>query len=254
VNILLPVIQIGPLALQVPGLVLLGGLWIGLSLAEKYSSRRGVDPSQLSTLIIVSLLVGVVGARLAYVARYPSAFIASPRSLLSLNPGLLDPLGGVAVGVLAALIYSNRKHMHLLPTLDAIVPLLGVMAAALGLAHIASGDAFGIPTSLPVGVQLWGSKRHPTQIYETLAAIAILWTYWPGHRRFLTWKPGSYFFAFTASSASVRLFLEAFRADSMLTQTGLRSAQLVAWAILSVSLLALSWISRGSRCLSDGQE
>ncbi len=211
---MLPVIQVGPLALQVPGFVLLVGLWVGLNLAERHAPRRGVDPALLSNLTLIALLAGVVGSRLVYVARYPEAFAASPRSLISLNPGLLDPLGGAAVALLAALIYANRKHMLLLPTLDALTPLLAVMAVALGLAHLASGDAFGIPTNLPVGIELWGAKRHPTQIYETISALVILALFWPGGVRIQSWLPGTYFFAFTASSVGAQLIFEALRADS----------------------------------------
>ncbi|MGW8250695.1 MAG: prolipoprotein diacylglyceryl transferase [Anaerolineales bacterium] len=248
---MLPVIQIGPLALQVPGLVLLVGLWLGLNLAEKYAPRRGVNASLLSNLTLVALVAGVIGARLAYVARYPSAFSASPLSLISLNPGLFDPLGGVVAGVLVAVIYGNRKQMHLLPTLDALVPLLGVMAVSIGLAHIASGNAFGVPTTLPIGIQLWGAKRHPTQIYESMVAIALLWLFWPARLRYQSWRPGSYFFAFVACSAAMRLFLETFRADSLLTQNGLRTVQLAAWVALAVSLWALGRINRSADPITD---
>lgn len=241
---MLPVLQVGPLAVQLPGLVLLVGIWLGLNLAERYASKYGVDPALLSNLTLVAILSGLVGSRLVYAARYPSAFSASPLSLFSINPGLLDPLGGVAVGLLAALIYGNRKNMALLPTLDAITPMIAVMAVAFGLAHLASGNAFGTPTSLPLGIDMWGARRHPTQIYETLAALTILAVFWPGRARFTNWKPGAYFLAFTAASALARLFLEAFRADSVLISNGYRAAQLVALTILAVCLFSLGWISQ----------
>ena len=241
---MLPTLQVGPLAVQVPGLVLLVGLWLGLSLAERHSARRGINPNTLYNLTLIGLLAGVVGSRLVYATRYPAAFAASPISLLSLNPGLLDPLGGVAVGLIAALIYANRKKLGLWPTLDALTPLLAVMSVAAGLANLAAGSAFGKPTGLPWGILLWGEMRHPAQIYETLAAIALLAVLWPARQLFLTWKAGVYFLAFTASSAAVRLFLEAFRGDSLLTDNGLRVAQLFAWAVLAISLLAVHRIQR----------
>lgn len=244
---MLPIIQIGPLALQVPGLVLLIGLWIGLNLAERYASRRGVTPALLSNLTLIALLAGLVGSRLAYVARYPGAFIASPSSLFSLNPGLLDPAGGVAVGILAALIYAIRKNMPLLATLDALTPLLAVMAIALGVSHIASGDAFGTPTTLPIGIELWGATRHPTQFYETLSALIILGILWPGRASIQSWTLGSYFFTFAASTAGANLILEAYRADSILLANGLRQAQLVAWIVLAACLIALGRINRDTR-------
>lgn len=241
---MLPVLQVGPLAIQVPGLVLLLGLWLGLNLAERHASKRGIDPNILNNLVLIGLLAGVLGARLVYAARYPAAFAASPFSLFSLNPGLLDPLGGAVVGMIAALIYANRKQLGLLPTLDALTPLLAVMAVAMGFAHLAAGNAFGRPTGLPWGIELWGEVRHPAQIYETLAAIALLVIFWPARQRYSTWKAGMYFLTFTASSAAVRIFLESFRGDSALTDYGLRVAQLFAWAILAISLFAVHKIQQ----------
>ena len=95
-----PVLQIGPLALQVPGLLLLLGLWFGLTLAERRAPRHGIHPELLYSLVFYSLAAAVVGARLAYAARYPDAFLRSPASLLSIQPGLFDPAGGFAVGAL----------------------------------------------------------------------------------------------------------------------------------------------------------
>jgi len=158
---MLPVLNIGPLALQTPGLVLLIGLWLGLSLAEKFSAKRGVTPNLLYNLAFIALVAGVIGARLAYVFRYPNAFVSSPPNLISLNLGLLDPMGGLAVGLISGAIYTQRKKMALWPTLDALTPLLAVMAITLGLSHLASGrhserrhrsrggSSFGAPNDTP---------------------------------------------------------------------------------------------------------
>jgi len=241
---MLPVLNIGPLAVQTPGLALLIGLWLGLSLAEKFAPRRGVSPTLLYNLVFVGLVSGVIGARLAYLVRYPEAFASSPLSLLSLNPGLLDPSGGLAVGSIAALIYAQRKGMALWPTLDALTPLLMVMGIALGAAHLASGAAFGAKTQLPWAVELWGAQRHPSQAYETLVAGAILVILWPGRWSEKT-PAGRYFLLFVALSAAARLFLEAFRGDSTLLAGGWRSAQIIAWLALAGGLWGLQRIEGG---------
>ncbi len=44
------VLQIGSLALPVPGLVLLIGVWIGLSLAEREAARLGLNPEAVYNL------------------------------------------------------------------------------------------------------------------------------------------------------------------------------------------------------------
>jgi len=134
---------------------------------------------QLYNLVFVGLIAGVIGARLTYLITYPEAFSSSPLSLVSLNPGLLDPLGGLAVGTIAAIIYAQRVKLALWSVLDALTPLLAVMMIALGISHLASGVAFGAETQAPWAIELWGARRHPSQVYEILSATAILAVLWP---------------------------------------------------------------------------
>jgi phosphatidylglycerol:prolipoprotein diacylglycerol transferase len=214
------------------------GLWLGLSLAEKFSAKRGVSPNLLYNLVFVTLVAGVIGSRLAYLFRYPEAFASSPLSLISLNPGLLDPVGGLVVGVISGAIYAQRQKMALWPTLDALTPLLAVMAISLGLSHLASGAAFGATTQVPWGIELWGAKRHPSQVYEIMAGITILLILWPG--KWGEQEPaGRYFLLFVMLSALAQLILEAFRGDSLLLPGGWRVTQIGAWLLLAASLWGL---------------
>ncbi len=229
-----PIMQIGPFAIRVPSLFIILGLWLGLSFAERKAPSRDVNPTTLYNLILISLVISIIGARLLYVVRFRSIFTSNPRSIISFNPGLLDPLGGVALGLIAALIYAQYVKLKLWHTLDALTPLLAVMGIALGLANLSSGNFFGSPTNLPWAIQLWGTYRHPTQIYEIILAtiiLAILQAFWRRES-----APGIFFLSFIAMSAASRLFLEAFRGDSVLVLNGLRQAQIIAWIILALSL------------------
>lgn len=247
---MLPILQVGPLAIQLPGLILLLGLWLGLTLAEKHALRHAVPPGVLYNLVFVALIAGVIGARLAYAARYPGAFGANPASLISLNPGLLDPAAGLLVGGIAALVYGQRKHLAFWAVLDALTPAFAVISLSLGLAHLASGSAFGTPTSLPWGIDLWGAPRHPAQLYETIAAGVILVILWPS-RSYLRGKPaGWYFLTFLALSCGARLILEAFRGDSLLLPGNLRLAQVAAWVILALCLWGIQRLTKGSAQIS----
>jgi phosphatidylglycerol:prolipoprotein diacylglycerol transferase len=149
---MLPILQIGPLALPVPPFSLLLALWLGLSLAEKFAPRRSIPADALYNLTFTGLVAGLIGARLGTIFQYPNAFIESPLSLVSLNPGLLDPFAGFAAGLIGMLVYGQYARLTLWATLDALTPLLAVMAVGFAVAHIASGEAFGAETSLP-----WGS-------------------------------------------------------------------------------------------------
>ncbi len=237
---MLPIIQIGPLAVQTPGLVILLSLWLGLSFAEKYVGKFGLEVDKLYNLTVLSLLAGAIGGRLAYVARFPSAFLENPVNLISTNPGLFDIFAAAAVGSIAALAYILRKKLRLLFVLDALTPVLLILLIGTNLANLASGNAFGSPTNLPWSIELWGASRHPSQLYGLVYSIIVLGTLLPGRQK--SHLAGRYFFKFLAFVSGGRLFLEAFRGDSVLVFESFRSAQITSWVLLVISLIVLIWL------------
>lgn len=232
-----PILHLGPLAIQVPGLLLLIGLWVGLSLSEKEAQRLTLKPDAIYNLVLISLVAGVIGARLAYALRYLSAYTADPLGLVSLNPSTLSLSEGVIFGLIAALIYGRRSGLPLRPTLDALAPTLAVMLVALAASHIASGDAFGAPARLPWSIYLWEDYRHPSQFYELIGALIVLGAWWQLRHKLL--GAGSAFLLVAGLSAFAALFLEAFRGDSLITIGGLRTVQLGALVILAGCLVAM---------------
>lgn len=222
-------------------ILVVAAIWAGLFLAEKRSKRHGVNDDDLNNIVFFPLLGYVLGGRILFAVENFSAFTQNPRSLISLNLDLFDPFGGMVLALLVALVYGQRKKLPLWPTLDALTPFLAVFALGLGLAHLASGSAFGKEASLPWGVQLWGAMRHPSQIYEILAALLILGLLW--FQKSDT-RPGIHFLTFAALTSGARLFLEAFRGDSNLVPGGLRLAQIIAWVVLALSLYFLDRLSR----------
>ena len=63
---MLPILQVGPLAIQMPGLILLAGVWIAVSLTDRETPRYSLKPSTLSNMILIGLVVGILSARLWY--------------------------------------------------------------------------------------------------------------------------------------------------------------------------------------------
>ncbi|UCD97861.1 MAG: prolipoprotein diacylglyceryl transferase [Chloroflexota bacterium] len=234
-----PIIQLGPIALPVPGLILIAGLWVGLSLSESRAKKIGENPGHLYNLVFLVLIFGIIGARLTYAATYPDAFIKNPLSLISLNPGLLDPLAGVLIGITAAIIYTITKKLSIWSTLDSLTPLFAVMGIAIGISNLASGKAFGAPTDQPWGITLWGATRHPTQIYDLFLATLIFAVILILDRTDWAAVPGNLFISFLALSAGSRLFIEGFRGDSVSIAGSFRTAQVISWFVLAVCLFLL---------------
>ena len=238
-----PILHLGPLAIQTPGLFLLAGIWIATSIIEKEAPKRGLSTSALSNLILLALVTGVIGARAWYAVRFIDIYVANPLGLFSLNPSTLALEEGVLTGLAAAWIYGHRKGLPLWPTLDALAPGLALFGIAFGLSHLASGDAFGAPSSAPWAIELWGANRHPTQVYEILLAVLTFLVLW----RIKGWDSfsGFPFLSWLALAAVSRLFLEAFRGDSVIILGSVRSAQVVSLIILIAAMLGQHLLGKG---------
>jgi phosphatidylglycerol:prolipoprotein diacylglycerol transferase len=148
---------------------------------------------------------------------------------------------GALIAAAAAAVYLFRKNLPLWSTLDALTPLFAIMGIAIGISHFATGDAFGTPTHVPWGIQLWGASRHPTQIYEIILVTFTLIVIMLLDRTSWSDTPGNIFLSFISLSAVSRLFLEAYRGDSILLDSGFRIAQVISWLVLAACLVLLGW-------------
>ncbi len=232
-----PVVNIGPLALQFPGLMMILGLWLGLLLTEKLYKDKKIN--EIYNLVFITLISGLLGARLGYVIQYQAAFSDNPINIISINSGMLDIKSGIGLGFIAFIVYCYRKNFNIWSTLDTLTPLFAVIGIALGFAHLSSGDVYGIPTSLPWGIKLWGAQRHPTQVYEIIFGFVILIYVIKLVNTGRYQNQGVVFLAFIAMYAFSYIFIDSFRASQTLSTTGLRTSQIIAWLILALSLWSI---------------
>ena len=234
-----PYLRLGPLLIQMPLLALLLGLWGGMSLVEQEAKRLKLDPSPIVNLVLYTLLAGILGARVGYALSFRSLYISQPLSLFALTPTTLSPSAGFVIGLVTFVIIFQYKELAVKPTLDALAPGLAFFMLLVGLAHILSGDAYGAPTGVPWAIRLWNENRHPSQFYEVFLALIIFLVI---RRR--SPKPegdGVNFVLSLSLSAAARLFLEAFRGDSVILPGGFREAQVLA---LILMVIGVYWMRR----------
>jgi phosphatidylglycerol:prolipoprotein diacylglycerol transferase len=220
-----PYVSVFGFNLQAYPLLLLIAAWAGLWLAARRAKRTGLDGDHVYNLGFYSLLAALLGARLAYVFTHWSAYWDTPLSALSPTPTAFNWPEGALIGITAGLIYALRYRLPLGDTLNSLAPGLALALALERLGAFLDGRNFGEPTALPWGVFMWGEVRHPVQLYEMAALLAILGV--------LLRRPARHSFAWLVLLyAGARLFLEAFRADAALITGGLRSVQLIALAVM----------------------
>lgn len=211
-------------------LSLLLAVWAGLWLGARRARQLGVDGDHVYNLGFYALLATLLGARLAFVLGNWTAYRDAPLAALSPTLTALAWPEGVLIGVLVGLIYWLRYRLPVGLTLDAAAPGLTLSLAVERIGAFLDGRHFGEPTTLPWGIPMWGDVRHPAQLYEAAALLAILGILW--WRRDRLFFEGQAFVLFVALYAGSRLILEAFRADAPLLAGGLRMVQVVSLLVM----------------------
>jgi phosphatidylglycerol:prolipoprotein diacylglycerol transferase len=233
-----PILNIGPAAIQLPGLILLLGYWLSLNLAGRRARSEGLPEDAILNAGFVALLAGLLGARLGYVTLHWSAYQDDLSGVVALTFGALSTPVGILTATAAAALFLRRYRLPVPILLDALAPALALLLAFMSFAELSSGSAYGTVSDLPWAIELWGARRHPTQIYELLAALATLGLLWCVRTR----RPYAGFLAllFLLAFGASRLFLDAFRADPWLLPGGYRGMQVVGLVLVVACLWTMS--------------
>ena len=216
---MIPIIEIGPIAIQAAGFFLLISFAIGTWLSGRLSESLGTNSEKIENGILLILIVFLISARLGFVLQNPQIFIENPTEIISISPKTININFGILVSAITTAALAQRNHLPLWPTLDSLTPLLILLVMGINLADFTNGDAFGLPTELPWGLEIWGAERHPVQIYALiLLAIYLLWfiLYTKGIKQAGFLHSGILFSISSAVIAIITIFSRAFLAEKLL--------------------------------------
>jgi phosphatidylglycerol:prolipoprotein diacylglycerol transferase len=167
-------IRLGHMRFSVFGLLAAAGLIAAMAMSQRTARFANVPAQKLWDAGVFSVAAALVISRILLIAEDPKAFLGYPLIVLRL-PSLTYV--GIALTVVATLIYLRVKQMPMLAALDAWTPCVAIFGGALSLAHFIEGTDAGMPTSLPWGVLTPGDtvlgRVHPVQLYLLLAAIYL---------------------------------------------------------------------------------
>ena len=129
------------------------GFLAALFLMRRLSRRANMDPAIITSVAFYSLIAGVAGARIFFIAHHFDQFRDNLISIIYTWRGGLEFLGGVIVATAILLLYLRFRKLPIRRYLDIIVIGL-MMGLAFGrIGCFLNGDCFGKPTSLPWGVR-----------------------------------------------------------------------------------------------------
>ncbi len=184
-----PYIRIGPITLRTYSLMALLALLTGYFVARALAKRKKVPVDIVENTILISVLGGIIGARIYYVLEYLDEFLTKPLEIFAIWHGGIAWVGGLIGGTLAGYIYLRLRHPGLVfKVADVIMTALPLAHAVARIGCLGYGCCFGKPTSLPWGLTFpAGSPAscmfsnclkpsppvHPTQIYSMVGNLII---------------------------------------------------------------------------------
>ena len=234
-------------------LIVFGAL-LAIVLASREERRTGLKKDTVLDLALWVLPLGIVGARIYYVAFSWADFRDNPLSVLRIWEGGIAIYGAVIAGLIVVLVFSRIKKLPPLLLCDLVAPGL-VLAQGIGRwGNYFNMEAYGAAVEnpalcfFPFAVYIPADPAAPwhlaTFFYESVwdilvfAALMIL-------RRRLFRKQGDVFFFYAFLYACGRLVIEDFRMDSLYAASSVRVSQLLS-VLVCVALLVYWFIhSRG---------
>ena len=182
--------EVGSFALSYYGLLIALGIAVGAWLTGRELTRRGYDGALALEALLFVVPLGVVGARLDYVAtEYEAQFAAHHTSIVQIWNGGLGIYGAVAGGFLGALLFGWVRGLSVLTFADAAAPGV-VLGQAIGRwGDYFNQELFGRPSDLPWAIRISPENRppefadaqtfHPAFLYESiwdvLVCLLLLW-------------------------------------------------------------------------------
>ena len=210
----------GALHLRSYGVMMAVAFLVGTFLALREARRLGLDEDRLVNVILVTLVAGILGARMLYVLEHLPEFRREWGSALALWQGGLTLYGGVVAGTFAGLVTARRLGLPVWVVADALTPsvAIGTMFGRIGC--YLNGCCYGRPTRLPWGVvfprdsfaylDFGDTPVHPSQLYNAAAGLALFGVCWALRRRLRV--PGVLFWTFVILFALVRIPIDMTRA------------------------------------------
>ena len=248
------VFSIGPLEIHVYGILIgIGVLVAAVTMSRRYAAWGG-DAALLERVIVWTVVLGFLGARLAYVSTHLDRFEGRWYAFLFIWEGGLALFGGLTAGAITAVTMLRRAGGD--PWAFADAGAVGLpLAQAIGRwGNYFNQELFGTPTDLPWGLEIAVENRpieylsaetfHPTFLYESLwnAVLLVPVVIWLERRGKLS--RGSSIGLYMVLYGTIRYLTELVRTDTTFRFLGLSRNGWVAAGVVLAGAAMVVWRQR----------
>lgn len=217
------------------GILIACGILMAILVSSKEARRLGYQEGQVTDICLFAIPLGIVGARLYYVAFNWSQYAGDLREIINIRGGGLAIHGGILAGILTVWVFTRIKKLEFFRTSDILV--LGLpMAQAIGRwGNFINGEAHGGPTNLPWAILVEGQRVHPTFLYESVWdwMIFVYIFMIRKNKKYEGQLLVDYIFLYSLG----RFFIEGLRTDSLMLGP-IKMAQLISIVGIGIALVA----------------
>ena len=215
--------------------------------AENSRKKIALSSSDLLNLILISVVAGIVGARVYFVLFRWGYFSFHLAEIPAIRNGGLASHGGFIAGAAAGYFYLKRHKINFSKFADAAVPLVVLGEACVRFGNYINGEAHGRPTTVPWGMvfppntlagrQFPHMVIHPTMLYQLFYNVIVFTIIWYGFRRSI-YKEGFVAALVVILYSMGRYVIEGLRADSLYWGP-FRIAQIMCIALIASMLVCI---------------
>ncbi len=125
---------------------------VGMFLAKKEGKRRGIEEKLIEDYAFITMISGLIGARLYYVILNWAYYSKFPSEIIAVWHGGMAIHGGIIGGIIGTIIFAKKKKIDkwILGDIAAAPLILGQAFGRFG--NFMNGDAHGVPMITPLNV------------------------------------------------------------------------------------------------------
>jgi len=172
------IFRIGSFAVRWYGLLFASSFFFGYIIMNRIFKNENLQEAVLDRLTIYMAIGTIVGARLGHCLFYePGYYLQHPLEIIMIWHGGLAS-HGAAIGILLAVwMFSKKERKDYFWVLDRIAIVVALSGFFIRMGNLMNSEIYGIETTVQWGFVFLRNHevapKHPTQIYEALAYLAI---------------------------------------------------------------------------------
>lgn len=205
--------HVGPFTVYSYGLSMAIAALVCGWLMSRDAQRRGIAEAVVYDLMFVSVISGVIAARIFYVYLGWEYYQDNILEIFLLNKGGLAWQGGFLGAILAAIFFAKKRKLSIGVLFDLAAPYAALGQAIGRLGCFANGCCYGKPVAWGIYFPNLHDKLHPTQLYEA-GALFLIFILLKFSTRYIK-QPGLLFAGYLWLVAIERFVVEFYRADQM---------------------------------------